>query len=62
MHASSDLAAKYSPPSAMSMSPVAMGTAGMIPRFYGDNYNSFYGASGYSAAMGVIGTISVKFS
>ena len=60
MHSGSNIATKYSSPaaSAMSMSPVAMGTAGMnvLPRFYGDNYNSFYGATGYGAAMGVIGT------
>ena len=61
MHATSELDKKYASP-AMSMSSVAMETAAaaaagmnMIPRFYGDSYNSFYGSTGYSAAMGMIG-------
>ena len=48
-----EMGSKYPP---HTMSSVMGASAAMIPRFYGDNYNSFYaGSSGYPTAMGMMG-------
>lgn len=57
MHSGTEMGSKY-PPHTMSSVMGAAASAAMIPRFYGDNYNSFYAGSsaGYqAAAMGMIG-------